>query len=103
MDNKLLGGSRQEKYNGVGPHIAPEGFAFYGIKIRTAATEIVSLDEYRSLAISDKVENVINKSWENVNDLLDGEFINFEYLVASITLKNVGDSIWAYCVPFESN
>jgi len=101
--DKLLGGTRQEKYNGVGPHIPPVGFAFYGIKIRADDTEITSLDEYQSLAPADKVEDVTDKTWENVSDLVTGEFINFEFLVASITLKNSGDSIWAYCIPFESN
>jgi hypothetical protein len=99
--DKNLGGSRQEKYNGVGPHIPPEGFAFYGIKIRVDSTEIVSLDEQVSASVTDKV-TVVNKTWENASDLLAQEFINFEHPVVSITLKNAGDSIWAYCVLFET-
>lgn len=99
--DKNLGGTRQEKYDGVGPHIPPVGFAFYGVKIRTDATEIVSLDEYSSLAATSKV-TVTDKTWENDPDLLSGEFINFEHLVTSITLNAAGDSIWAYCVPFEA-
>lgn len=99
--DRNLGGSRQEKYDGVGPHIPPVGFAFYGIKLRTDATEITSLDEYSSLDTASKV-TVTDKTWENDADLLAGEFINFEYLVTSITLNAAGDSIWAYCVPFTS-
>lgn len=100
--DKNLGGVRQEKYNGVGPHIPPVGFAFYGVKIRTDATNIVSIDECRSAALIDKA-TVTDKTWENVSDLLTGEFINFEHPVVSITLNAAGDSIWAYCIPFEFN
>jgi hypothetical protein len=94
--DKGLGGDKQMKFVGVGPHLAPEGFAFYGVKIRVDATEITTLDE--------KVDKnatpvaATDYTWENDDDLLAGEFIQFDHWVTSITLKNSTDSIWAYCV-----
>jgi hypothetical protein len=97
---KLLGGSRQELYTGVGAHTPPSGFAFYGIKVRVAAstTLIASLSEKRSKNAVAVV--VTNKTWEGTVGLVEGDFINFEYPVTSITLTNATDSIWAYCIPY---
>jgi hypothetical protein len=97
---KLLGGARQEYYIGVGPHVPPTGFAFYGINIRVAATTIASISEKQS---PEKAAVAItNKTWEGKTDLQPNEFINFEFPVTSITLTNAGDSIWAYCLPLAT-
>lgn len=98
--SKMLGGARQEYYIGVGPHVAPSGFSFFGIKIRIAATTIASISEKQS---KDKdAVAVTSKSWEGKTDFEANEFIYFEFPVTSITLTNAGDSIWAYCEPNNS-
>jgi len=99
--HKLRGGARQEYYIGVGPHVPPAGFAFYGITIRVTATTIASISEKQfsnaaAVAITDK-------TWEGKTDLQPFEYINFEFPVTSITLTNATDSIFAYCEPVVSN
>ena len=98
--SKLLGGTKQVLHTGTAAWSAPAGFAAYAIECRVAAVHIDTLSEIRRKGETAVV--VTDYTWENIDTLLAGEQILFDFPVTSITLHNAGDSIWLFLIPFNT-
>lgn len=96
---KLLGGSKQVLHTGTAAWTAPAGFAAFALECRVDAVHIDTLSEIKQKGVA--AAAVTTYTWENVDVLLTGEQILFDFPVTSITLKNATDSIWLFLEPFN--